>query len=420
MRGTGKPRFFYGYIVVVAAAIIQLIILGTVGAFGVFFKPLLVDFGWSRAMVSGAASLSQFVNGLIAIVVGGLNDRFGPRIVMTALGVFFGLGYLLMSQINNIWQLYLFYGVIVGIGVSGADVVLLSTVARWFVKARGAMSGIVKAGTGMGILIMPLVANWLIYTRGWRTACVVLGVLSLAIVILGAQLLRRDPGKMWLQPDGEEKAVAGNPGLTERGLSFQEAARTTQFWAICAAYLIVVFCATTVLVHIAPHATDLGISATSAAGILSIIGGASIIGRLVMGRASDRIGIRLGLLICFAILLATLLWLLSANQLWMFYLFAAVYGFAHGGFFALVSPAVARLFGISSHGLLLGIVLFSGAIGGAVGSTLAGYMFDITGNYHLVFLVLAGLSLCGLMLSLLIRPIDEGGINESKRGAGLR
>ena len=140
-----KPRLFYGYILVAAAFGIQIVAWGMYNAYGVFFNPLLDKFGWSRATISGALSLGQMLIGIGAIFLGSLNDRFGPRILMMSCGILAGLGYFLMSQVSSIWQLYLFHGVIAGIGLSGTDVVLLSTTARWFIKRRGMMSSIVIA-----------------------------------------------------------------------------------------------------------------------------------------------------------------------------------------------------------------------------------------------------------------------------------
>jgi len=405
---TRKPRFFYGYVVVAAAATIQLVDLGIISTFGVFFPSFLTEFGWSRATISGASSLSFLLMGFLAILAGGLTDRFGPRIIMTTCGFFFALGFLLMSQLNSIWQLYLFYGVIVGIGLSAMDVVLLSTVARWFVKKRGMMSGIVKVGTGMGMFIMPLIAGGLIPIHGWRTSYIILGSIALVFVLPIAQLLRRDPGQMQQRPDNEERAATSDISSIGVGLSLQEAIHTRQFWMICAAFLTVVYCANTILVHIAPHAIDLGIPTINAASIISIIGGVSMFGRFVMGSAGDRIGNKLAMIICFVVLLVSLLWLQLANKLWMLYLFAIVYGFAHGGFFALVSPTVAGLFGTRSHGVILGIVLCSGTVGGAIGSVLAGHIFDITNSYQLVFSILVVFSIIGLILTPLLKSIGEG------------
>ncbi len=418
LTGTGKPRFFYGYVVVAVSLGILTIAHGLHVSFGVFFNPLQTEFGWSRATISGAASLSLLLMGFLAIIMGSLNDRFGPRIVIAGCGFFCGLGYLLMSQVNTIWQLYLFYGVIIGIGVSAMDVVLLSTIARWFVKKRGTMSGVLKVGTGLGILIMPIMANWLISTYGWRTSYIILGTLALVLIILGAQFLKRDPGQMRQLPDGKEQATAGSSDLEEEGLSLRETIHTRQFWTICTIYLTILFCAQTILVHIAPYAVDLRISATNAASIISIIGGVSIVGRLVMGNAGDRVGNKRALIICFLILIVPLFWLQLAKELWMLYLFAVIYGFAHGGFFALISPTVAGLFGMHSQGVILGTVIFSGTIGGSISPVLAGHIFDITGSYQPAFLILGVFSIIGLILTTSLRPIiSKGGTNDPKRSA---
>ena len=135
-------------------------------------------------------------------------------------------------------------------------------------------------------------------------------------------------------------------------------------------------------------------SPMKAAGVVSTIGGVSMLGRLLTGFLIDRIGTRKSMATCFVLLIAAFLWLQVAREAWMLYLFAAVYGVAHGSFFTLISPTVARLFGISSHGVLLGIVLFSGNFGGAVGPVVAGYIFDLTSSYHVVFLLLAAALWC--------------------------
>lgn len=330
--GGKKPGFFYGYIIVLVALGIQMVSWGMFNSFGVFFKPLLSEFGWSRATISGAISLNILLSGLVGVIAGVLNDRSGrPRMIVTACGLFFGLGYLLMSQLNTIWQLYLFYGIVVGIGLSATDVVLLSTIARWFVKKRSTMSGIMKVGAGMGIFIMPLVINKLIFTYDWRTSCIILGTLALVFITLTAQLLRRDPFQKGLLPDGKETLTSDHQDSTKEGLSFLEATHTRQFWGICAIYLITVFCALTILTHITLHAIDIGISAANGASLLSTIGGASIVGRLVMGNAGDRIGPKRAMTICFFILVAILSWLQFSQELWMLYLFSTVYGFTHGG-----------------------------------------------------------------------------------------
>ena len=407
MAKNGAPKFFYGYIIVLAGFFIQVVGWGLCSTFGVFFNPLLIEFGWTRAMISGAFSLSFLILGFISIIVGGLNDRLGPRMIMVVCGLFLGSGYLLMSQLNTIWQLYLFYGVIIGIGMSGMDVLSLSTIARWFVRRRGMMSGIVKAGAGIGMVIMPPIANWLISSYGWRTSYFIIGIIALALIILVAQFLRRDPAQMGQLPDGEEEVNIGCLNSADGGFSFQKAIHTRQFWMLCVIFLLVAFCVEAIIVHIIPHATDLGISAVSAANILAVIGGISIIGRFIMGSAGDKAGNRLAIIVCFLILLVSLLWMLVAKELRMLYLFACVYGFAHGGFFALLSPSVAEFFGLSSHGVILGAVFCPTTIGGAIGPVLAGHIFDVTSSYQLAFLVFIVVCIVGFILTLLLKPITN-------------
>lgn len=403
----GKPKIFYGYIIVAAGFSSMMIVHGAFNSFGIFFTPLLAEFGSTRAVLSGAASLAFLLMGFTAIVMGVLTDRFGPRVVLTASALFFGGGHLLMSQADAIWQIYLFF-IVIGIGLSASDVVPLSTVVRWFVKRRGAMSGVMKVGTGLGMMITPLVVSGLIGAVGWQNSYRILGALVLVTVIPLAQLMRRDPREMGLLPDGESQPVTEVPALVEKGLSLRETIRTRQLWFVCGFYLVILFCGNSILVHIVPHAIDLGVSPPIAAGSFAVIGGTSMLGRVVMGFAGDRIGIKRAMVVCFLILIAALFWLQVTRELWMLYLFAAAYGFNHGGFFALISPLIAGLFGTRSQGTLLGVVIFSGTIGGSIGALLTGHIFDITGSYQLAFLILLLLAIIGLILTTLIRPITEG------------
>jgi MFS family permease len=395
-------RFFYGYVLVAASFLLQAIGWGAYNSFGVFFNPLMNEYGWSRAGISGAVSVSFCLYGLASIALGRLNDRVGPRLIMTISGISFGVGYLLMSRLTSLWQLYLLYSLLVGIGISGTDVVLLSTIARWFVRLRGRMSGVLKVGTGMGMLIMPLFTNWLITDFGWRAAFFVTGVVVLILFIGLSQLLVRDPARRGQRPDGDGRVAAEIGSAGETGFTLRQALKSLQLWLICMAYFLLLVCALTVLLHIVPHAIDMGISRSAATRVLSTIGGLSIAGRLIMGFSSDRIGNKWALAICYGFLCVSLGWLLVADRLWMLFGFAIVYGFAHGGFFAVMSPLVAEFFGTASHGAIFGIIIFVSTIGGAIGPLLAGYVFDLTGSYHMVFLGLPLISTVGLGATLML------------------
>lgn len=407
MKIVPRSPVFYGPVIVVASFLIQAVAWGTSNSFGLFFDPLLTEFGWLRATLSGAASLSFLVYGCVSILTGNLNDRFGPRLIMTGCGFCLGLGFLLMTTIHEVWQLYLFYGLVVGIGLSGMDVVLLSTIARWYKKKRGTMSGIIKVGTGVGMVVMPVLISWLLGKFGWRTSYAVLSAITAVSLISLAQFLVRDPSGKEQFPDNKKSEDNNMTGPGEEGLTFSEAIHTRQFWTVCTVYFIILVCVYTILMHIVQHAIDLGIPAPDAARILATIGAVSIAGRFVMGGVGDGLGDKPALLICLMFLLASMGWLQVAGALWMFYVFAAVYGFAHGGSFALSSPLVARLFGTRSHGLIFGIVIFSSAVGGAIGPVLAGLIFDGTGSYRVVFMILTLLSLTGLLLTMYLMPLHS-------------
>ena len=399
---------FDGYRIVAAGFVIQGVVIGAMFAYGVFFRELEAEFGWSRTMISGASSLSFVVMGVLAIVAGKLNDKIGPRILITASALCFGIGYGAMSRLQAPWELFLFYGLLAGIGYSTHDVVTLSTITRWFVRRRGAMTGVVKVGTGVGQLLVPVIAAALIAAFGWRNAAFIIGATSMLILLVVAQLMRRDPRSMGQHPDGVAIEGARAPtGAGETGMSVAEAAGTRQFWILCAAQLTIFFCLLTVMIHIVPHATDLGIAPAVAATILSTIGGASIAGRLTIGMLADRLGGRRSLGVSFLVLLASILLLQSAETAWMLFLFALIYGFAHGGFFTVMSPTLAEFFGTGSHGVIFGIVLFCGTIGGAAGPLLAGTLFDTTGSYETVFLILTGFCLMGLILTAALQPIKS-------------
>ncbi|UCH51267.1 MAG: MFS transporter [Chloroflexota bacterium] len=407
MHTSEKPKFFYGYVIVSAAFVVMTLAFGINYTFGVFLEPLLEEFGWARAVTSGAYSLSTMVAGFLGIFAGRLSDRFGPRVVGTAIGCFLGLGFLLLSQVSAIWQFYLFYGLIVAAGVGSGWPSLAPAVTRWFAGRRGLMTGIVASGIGFGSLTVPPLASWLISVYDWDLAYIIIGLIALVLVMLAAQFLKRDPRQIGQLPYGEDKVKQEGSVSEARGFFLQEAMHTRQFWMVCIIYFCFGFGLHTVMVHIVIHATGLGISATTAAGILATVGGMSTVGRITGGGASDRFGVKPSLVSAFILMSVAFLWLISAGEIWMLYLFGVVFGFAYGNIVALQPLLLGELFGLSSLGSILGTVAFIYTIGGAIGPFLAGYIFDITGLYRLAFIVCAAVSIVNVVLMVVLRPISD-------------
>lgn len=383
---------------------------GLMYTFGVFFKHLTADFGWSRGATSGVYSLFMVVHGTFAIGVGWLVDRFGPAKVMSAIAFIGGLGLALTSQVSALWQLYVTYGIIFGIGESAGFITTMATTARWFVKRRGLALGIVASGSGLGTLILPPVAERFIAAFGWSTAYLILGVVTWAIMIPSALLLRRDPAEKGLLPYGMSGAAAvvdskelKKARAAETGIDLKAAARYKQLWMLFIVFFMFNICLQMVMIHLVNYATDIGITSLIAATFISIIGIGSFIGRLLMGTASDRIGANNALLICCVILVTTLVFLIFTRELWMFYLFAIVFGFAYGGEVPQMPVLVGQFFGMRAVAAIVGVTVFGATIGGALGAWLGGEIFDVTQSYQLAFIIAAVASFIAVVFTLILK-----------------
>ena len=310
-----------------------------------------------------------------------------------------------MSQVQSIWQIYLFFGVFIGIGNS-IYVPLLSTISKWFIQKRSMMSGIAFAGAGFGTLILPPLVTWLLTSNNWRLVFVFMGVIIFIFCVIAAQFLKRSPAQAGQKAYGED---ARSDEVVRSGIqsfSLKEALRTKQFWLFAASFLCFGFCFASLQLHVVPFATDVGISATGAATILTVMGAAALVGQIAWGGIGDKIGSKKAFLLGMIFVVLAVAVLIPARELWAFFIFAIFLGLAFGDTGTQQSPLVAWLFGLSSHGVILGFFAFSFTIGAAIGPLFFGYIFDSTGSYQLAFWIAGILSIVCVILTTLIKKTE--------------
>jgi len=399
-----SKRLHYSWVLVIAASFMAFI--NSIGAFtfGLYLKPLAMEFNCGRAVISGARSLSGLLSGVLGIGTGALTDRYGPRILITFSGILAGLGLLLMSRVNSVWQIYLLYGVIMAIGLSCFNVPTYSTIPRWFTQKRGIALGIIHTGFGLGGMIMTPLVQWFISGYGWRPSYLIVGLLTLVVVTPLAQFMKHSPQRIGLKPYGENGTLAEEQPLESDagGVPFTRAIKTSRFGLFASILFCFMFCLGVVMTHIFPHATDIGISATTAANIIVFFSGSGIIGKLSIGFIADRIGTRLSLSIYLMGVTLALMGLLFAEEIWTLYVFATVFGIGYGGVITLPAAVTAELFGLEYVSMIFASLMFFGTVGTALGPVLAGSLFDITGNYTLAFLICVILSALSVLLSLIL------------------
>ncbi len=375
------------YLVVLGAIMTQFLVIGLFFIYSLLIKELELEFGWSRTVLSIGASIAGLLMGGYAIIGGRLSDLFGPRVVLTCSGLLYGLGYASISLISEPWHLYVICGLFLGLGMGTHDVVTLGAIARWFPNRKGMMTGIVKSGTAAGQVILPPVAAILIATYGWAHAMQFLGIGAALLLVVGAQFMRVPP-----EPDTGNSTPAA-------GLSFAQVRRTRGFWTLCVMQLLFFPALMTVPLHTAVHGMDLGMSQATAAGLLSVIGASSVVGRLSIGAFFDRLGGRTAYLLCLAPMITALTLLVFVRDHQLMFALMALYGAAHGGLFVVVAPTIAELFGTRAHGSIFGVIVFFGTTGGAIGPIFAGQVFDRTGSYDIAFASLATMIGSALILA---------------------
>lgn len=404
VRTGTRSSLFTSYVIMINVSLVMIAAGISRGAFGIFFKPMVNDLGWSAAEISGTFSFSVIIEGIVSIVSGWLSDKFGTKIVLICAGILSGSGLALMSLVHTHWQMYLIYGLAMGIGLGGIFVPIVSLLARRFTSRRSSMTGIALSALGIGQLTSPLLAQSLITAYEWRTSYIILGIMLFLLLVIPAQFLK----KPRIKPEVQSKAVdASSEHFPQPGAvsyTFKEARHTRTFWMMILMCGMYGFGSMAITVHLVPYAIESGISAATAAGILAAMGGANVAGRLGLGAIADKIGNKRIILLGLFLLTVSFVWLMQAHEVWSLIVFSIVCGLGTGGISSSQSPLAARFFGPKAHGSTFGAIGGGSVVMGATGPFVVGLLFDLTGHYQIPFLVCALAGLVGIVLCILLKP----------------
>lgn len=387
-----RVRLFYGWIIAGTILTVWAISIGPRMSYSIFLLPLIQEFGSGRSVVSGVFSLHMACYAVGGWGLGILLDRIGPKRIIVLSTIGWALVLIATSQVGGIWQLYLVYGVLGGIGTGGlAYVANNALISRWFVRYRGLASGIAQAGVPLGTAAYGTLSHLGIANVGWRTTHVLFGVGILVVAVpLILAVHRNDPREMGLTPDGlppEAPGVAGRPRPAAAGDRLPRG-----YWPIFVANLFRGLAMYAILVHQVPYLVDMGFSKVSAAAYFSASALLAVPAGLFAGALSDRIG-RLrtytGITGLYALGYICLLLTRGPSDVVTLWLYVVASGLATGG----ASPVYAafltdRLQG-PRLGYLLGLQNIGFGIGAMLGPYLAGAAFDLLGGYTLVFLCMA-------------------------------
>ncbi|MFD8611532.1 MFS transporter [Streptomyces sp. NPDC059631] len=378
---------------------------------GLLFDPLHDEFGWSRGTIGVAVSLNLALYGLTAPFAAALMDRFGIRRVVAFALLVIAVGSVLTVWMTAPWQLWLCWGLLVGLGSGSMALAFAATVTnRWFTERRGLVSGILTAASASGQLIFLPILSWTVQSHGWRPAAVTVGLAALAVVPFVWLLLRDHPADVGVRPYGATEFVPKPPpvpGAARRTLAVLfSAVRTGPFWLLAGTFAI---CGAStnglIQTHFVPAAHDHGMPVTTAASLLAVIGVFDVAGTIASGWFTDRFEPRRLLAVYYALRGVSLLFLpmlLAPGVHPPMVFFIVFYGL---DWVATVPPTLALCrehYGEDSA-IVFGWVLASHQVGAALVAYLGGVARDVFGSYDVVWYASGALCAAAALMALVIR-----------------
>lgn len=400
-----KP--YYGWIIVAVSFLVGFTESGVFqNILSIFMKPMVDEFGWSRAAVTGAIAFGSISGGVLSLAVGPLLDRYGPRMVTFWGILLLSLGLGAMTFVTQLWQLYLFFGVgrMVAVGVLNLSVAV--SIANWFVSLRGRAMGITKVGERLGSALLPLLVQFFILALGWRMAWGSLAAVVFLMSGIPALLfLRHSPEEMGLRPDGappasdreatirSEERPCGTPEGSEPVWTRGQATHTRAFWGLTVINCLIPFGQAGINFHLYPFLTDQRLGETTAIWIITVFAVSGMAGSAVWGLLTERFRIQrllaanvIGNAVVFLLLfLAVQFRPAGAAGTAAIFLLASVHGLFHGGRNPMLPLIWANFFGRRSLGSVYSLGNPFYFAFNAFGPVFAGLCFDLYGSYAFPF-----------------------------------
>jgi len=405
-------RFYYGWVILAVSFITVFFTISIHISFGVFYIAILKEYGWGRAETAGAFSLAMLIHALFAVVTGNLIDRFGPRTLFPFGATFLAMGLAAASRITAIWHLYLFFGVVMAIGINTmAFPSHMSLIPKWFIRKRGLASGLVAAGIGVGTMVMAPFIQFMIDTVSWRHAFLILASIVIVVVVpVTALFQRRSPEEVGQLPDGIVSDSGGiccpQPDRVQKGTppsrlseqwTLKTALCTKTFWWMGLVNFCVGFTTNMLVVHQAAYMVDAGYSTALAASFVGLVGLLRSAGGILWGFISDHMGREMGYTLgCSFALVGVVLFIFVryTPSAWMLFAFVILFGLGYGSVGPTIAANTGDLFPGNSLGRIMGTLWIGWALGGALGPYLGGYFYDQLGSYTIpFFLVVVSITL---------------------------
>jgi len=407
---TRQGKIFYGWWVVIALFLVEMFAPMTRYSMTAFLPFISSELGWSRSLIGLAQSLACWIHALFVLLTGWMTDRVGGQKTIF-LGGFLALcGWILFSTTKSLWQLYLYYGVIMAIAMSLSHLVPLQATGRkWFTKRAGLVAGIITSALGVGLAIFMPLLTAMSGSIGWRTTSVICAfAFGISVMLLALFIIRDTPESIGLHPDGEGSTpvLNGKETVQEEFWTTREAVKTPQLWLLFVTYSAFLIPVCGLLAHLVVWGVDLGSPVAGAGIFMTAMTAPSIVAKVGGGWLGDRYGKRQVIIISNIFCLLVMLWAwLGIQTAQHLIIFAALVGIGYGAGFGLYPPYIGDLFGRAHVGSLFGILTVGAGLIGGSGALIWGTIFDTSGSYQLTCLVGVGCYLVATIAALLIRPV---------------